>query len=64
MGDATLFTRTDEVHAAWKFTTDILDGWQIEPVRHLPIYEAGTWGPPQADQFIQEHGHKWRNLGG
>ncbi len=64
MGDATLFTRTDEVDAAWKFTTDILDGWQIEPVRHLPIYEAGTWGPPQTDQFIQQHGHKWRNLGG
>jgi glucose-6-phosphate 1-dehydrogenase len=62
LGDATLFTRSDEVQAAWKFTTDILRGWEDTPVHNLPVYEAGTWGPPLADQFIQRDGHQWRNL--
>ena len=62
LGDATLFTRTDEVRCAWAFTTDILQGWREKPVRRLPIYEAGTWGPHQAEQFIEEDGHQWRKL--
>ena len=63
IGDATLFNRTDEVHAAWAFTTDILAAWGKYPVKNLPVYEAGTWGPPGADEFIQRDGRKWRNLG-
>ena len=51
-GDATLFTRTDEVQAAWSFTTDILESWKTSSVRNLPIYEAGTWGPPDAMEFM------------
>lgn len=61
MGDATLFTRADEVKAAWKFTTDILEAWQQAGVKNLPVYEAGTWGPSGVDDFIQRDGRKWRN---
>jgi glucose-6-phosphate 1-dehydrogenase len=62
MGDATLFTRTDEVHEAWAFTTDILEAWADSKVKRLPIYEAGTWGPDGVDDFItNEDGHTWRN---
>jgi glucose-6-phosphate 1-dehydrogenase len=60
-GDATLFTRSDEVLAAWAFTTDILEGWSTRTVRNLPVYEAGTWGPPGADEFINQDGRSWRN---
>lgn len=63
IGDATLFNRTDEVHAAWAFTTNLLEAWKKYPVKNLPVYEAGTWGPPGADEFIQRDGRKWRNLG-
>jgi glucose-6-phosphate 1-dehydrogenase len=63
LGDATLFTRTDEVRCAWTFTTGILEGWAQNPLQNLPIYEAGTWGPQQADQFIQRDGYRWRILG-
>lgn len=63
LGDATLFTRSDEVDAAWDFTTDILQGWAAHPVRYLPVYEAGTWGPPGADEFIHRDGRIWRNQG-
>ncbi len=59
-GDATLFTRTDEVQTAWRFTTRILEAWKAHPVRYLPVYEAGTWGPPGADEFIRRDGRAWR----
>ena len=61
LGDATLFTRSDEVVAAWTFTTNILEAWHNYPVRNLPIYEAGTWGPPGADDFISRDQWVWRN---
>jgi glucose-6-phosphate 1-dehydrogenase len=62
-GDATLFTRADEVKAAWAFTTDIIRAWEEHPVRKLPVYEAGTWGPPGADEFIQQDHRYWRDHG-
>ena len=60
IGDATLFTRSDEVLAAWDFTTKIIQSWKEYPVRNLPVYEAGTWGPPGADDFIAQHRWSWR----
>jgi glucose-6-phosphate 1-dehydrogenase len=62
LGDATLFTRTDEVRCAWAFTTEILKGWGDNPIHRLPIYEAGTWGPQQAEQFIARDGYQWRDI--
>ncbi len=62
LGDATLFTRSDEVLAQWAFTSEILKAWQEYPVRNLPVYESGTWGPPGADDFIRQDGRAWRNL--
>ena len=59
MGDATLFTRNDEVRAQWDFTTKILTAWQEAAVRNLPVYESGTWGPPGADFFIGKDNRKW-----
>ena len=60
MGDATLFTRSDEVLAQWGYISQILNAWKKEPVQNLPVYEAGTWGPPGADEFIQRDGRNWR----
>jgi glucose-6-phosphate 1-dehydrogenase len=62
IGDATLFTRTDEVQAAWAFTTEIIEAWSRNPVQYLPVYEAGTWGPPNIDEFVRsDDGHGWHN---
>jgi glucose-6-phosphate 1-dehydrogenase len=61
IGDATLFTRSDEVLAAWRFTTDILEAWKHYPVHNLPVYEAGTWGPPGSDDFIARDKWAWRS---
>ena len=60
MGDATLFTRADEVRGQWSYVTDIINGWKNHPERNLPVYESGTWGPPGLDEFIHQNGLTWR----
>jgi glucose-6-phosphate 1-dehydrogenase len=62
LGDATLFTRSDEVEEAWRLTQNIMDAWGSQKLKNLPIYEAGTQGPHGADDFIRNHGRKWRQI--
>ena len=61
-GDAALFTRSDEVEAAWEIVDPILEGWQSMPPPKFPNYEAGTWGPGEADELIERDGRQWRRL--
>ena len=62
LGDPTLFTRTDEVESAWRFITQILDAWE-KPDAPAPVtYQAGTWGPAEADELIGRDGFRWRRL--
>jgi glucose-6-phosphate 1-dehydrogenase len=61
-GDATLFTRRDEVEAEWKITTPIEEAWAQLPPPQFPNYAAGTEGPDTADAMIQYDRHKWRTL--
>lgn len=60
LGDSTLFTRSDEVEAAWTFMQGILDEWKNEPRESILTYESGTWGPQAADEFIWRDGRRWR----
>jgi glucose-6-phosphate 1-dehydrogenase len=59
MGDQTLFTRTDEVIEQWRFVDGILNAWKKYPVRSLPQYPAGTWGPGEAEDFIRADQREW-----
>ena len=61
-GDATLFTRSDEVLAAWAYVDSMLNGWAAHPRMKLPQYEPGTWGPPEIDQFMKSQGFAWRRM--
>ena len=61
-GDATLFARTDAVHAAWKFVQPILD-YKANGGR-IHEHEAGTWGPVAADKLIAKQGKVWRKPSG
>jgi glucose-6-phosphate 1-dehydrogenase len=58
-GDATLFTREDEVDQQWAIVDAIVAGWEGER-SDLPAYAAGTWGPHSADELIQRDGREWR----
>jgi glucose-6-phosphate 1-dehydrogenase len=52
MGDPTLFIRTDEVQQAWKIVDPVLNGFQ-EDLIPLAFYQAGTWGPKEADRLLR-----------
>lgn len=58
-GDSTLFTRSDELEAAWKFVTPVLEAWEHSS-SPPEFYPAGTWGPPGADRLIGETRNHWR----
>jgi glucose-6-phosphate 1-dehydrogenase len=60
LGEATLFTRSDEVEAAWAVVDPMLDFWANKRPDHFPNYAAGTWGPSVADEFIAREGTRWR----
>ena len=64
LGDSTLFTRRDEVEASWALITPIHQGWAAGPPCPFPNYEAGLWGPAEADAFIARDGRAWRRLSG
>jgi glucose-6-phosphate 1-dehydrogenase len=59
-GDATLFTRNDEVDAQWSIIDPILKTWSGGSPP-LSEYEAGTPGPAAADELIGD-GRHWRPL--
>jgi glucose-6-phosphate 1-dehydrogenase len=60
LGDSTLFPRRDGIEASWEPITRILEGWEQAGVSELPGYSAGTWGPDEADRFIEQDGRQWR----
>jgi len=59
LGDATLFTRDDEVEAAWEYVGPLIEGCRQQAGKPLPTYPAGTWGPPRAERLIAEDGNRW-----
>jgi len=61
IGDATLFTREDEVDTAWKLVSEIVEGWKEWPGDPSP-YEAGSWGPEPSDALMAADGRRWRRL--
>jgi glucose-6-phosphate 1-dehydrogenase len=62
-GDATLFTRRDEVEAEWRIITPIEQAWAQLPRPPFPNYAAGTTGPAEADTLIAGDHRRWRDLG-
>jgi glucose-6-phosphate 1-dehydrogenase len=58
-GDATLFTREDEVEEQWKLVDAIVGPWKRDRPS-FPNYEAGTWGPRVADELLHRDGRSWR----
>ena len=59
-GDATLFTRDDEVEAQWRIIDPILEAWSKDR-GEVAQYESGTQGPEEADKLLCP-GHKWRAI--
>jgi glucose-6-phosphate 1-dehydrogenase len=60
-GDATLFTRNDEIEALWGIIDPILAAWEADTTSPVPQYESGTVGPSQANALLGP-GEAWRRL--
>jgi glucose-6-phosphate 1-dehydrogenase len=62
LGDATLFARHDFVERSWALITPVLERWAGERAAAIPSYEAGEWGPSEADALLARDGRRWRTL--
>jgi glucose-6-phosphate 1-dehydrogenase len=60
LGDATLFTRGDEVEASWTWISRIHQAWAEAGTLQIPQYESGSWGPKEADDLLARDGRRWR----
>ncbi len=59
LGDATLFTRADEVDEQWALVDSIIAAWKRDRTS-FPNYEAGSWGPRTGDDLLHRDGRSWR----
>ncbi len=53
IGDPTLFLRSDEIDASWRYSDVIIDGWRAADARPISEYPAGSWGPEEADALFE-----------
>jgi glucose-6-phosphate 1-dehydrogenase len=60
-GDASLFTRADEVETAWGLMDPILQTWETLQTPPLAVYAPNSWGPAEADALLARDGRQWLN---
>ena len=58
LGEPPLFPRHREVEMSWEILDPILNHWATHG--RPDTYEAGTWGPPEADEMLARDGREWR----
>jgi len=59
-GDASLFTRSDSIEAAWGLIDPVIKEWELNGDPPIAHYEPGSWGPGEADQILAQDGRVWR----
>ncbi len=62
MGDTMLFARQDAIETMWSIVDPIINFWDKTPRPDFPNYDAGTWGPKEADALMERDGRKWHEL--
>jgi glucose-6-phosphate 1-dehydrogenase len=61
LGDSTLYARKDMTERGWEIVMPILEYWAATKNEvSFPNYEAGTWGPKEADELMEKSGRRWR----
>ncbi|MBL8092801.1 MAG: glucose-6-phosphate dehydrogenase [Anaerolineales bacterium] len=58
-GDASLFTRSDEIEAAWRLIDPLLTAWEQPDGAPMFFYESGTEGPTSADALLARDDRRW-----
>ena len=59
-GDASLFTRSDSIEAAWRLLDPVLEGWEAQADTPMVVYPVDSWGPEEADKLLERDGRSWR----
>jgi glucose-6-phosphate 1-dehydrogenase len=60
IGDPTLFIRADEVGRSWRIVDPVMRFWTTDE-QPIPLYQASTWGPSEANALIARDGRSWRH---
>ena len=60
-GDASLFTRSDEIEEAWEIMDPIIQGLAAPEAPRPAGYAIGSKGPEEADRFLARFGAEWLN---
>jgi glucose-6-phosphate 1-dehydrogenase len=58
LGDPTLFIRADEAEGSWKILDPVMRHWSQK--REVSFYQAGTWGPEEAEDLLERDEREWR----
>jgi glucose-6-phosphate 1-dehydrogenase len=48
------------VEASWLVVEPILESWTSAKPK-FPNYQAGSWGPAEAEAMLARSGHRWRD---
>jgi len=59
LGDQTLFLRSDEIEASWRYADAVRAEFEGPRPPLLHAYEAGTWGPQEADHLFGDCQGSW-----
>jgi glucose-6-phosphate 1-dehydrogenase len=59
-GDASLFTRSDEIEASWRIIDPVINGWAERSQPKLASHKKGEWGPEESTDLLSRDGHQWR----
>jgi glucose-6-phosphate 1-dehydrogenase len=60
-GDATLFSRWDEVEAAWTIADQLIE-YREQKKHTFPNYDSGSMGPVRAFELLAKDGRKWWHI--
>ncbi|MCL4264469.1 MAG: glucose-6-phosphate dehydrogenase [Anaerolineae bacterium] len=59
-GDASLYTRSDSIEAAWRLIDPVIQGWEQDPeAPPMVTYDPGSWGPAEAEKLLQRDDCAW-----
>jgi glucose-6-phosphate 1-dehydrogenase len=59
VGDGTLFASSDLIEKSWELLMPVVEAWTAASATSVPTYEAGSWGPREADALFERDWRQW-----
>jgi glucose-6-phosphate 1-dehydrogenase len=59
LGDASLFSRSDGIEAAWELIDPVIKAWESDGAAQPEEYPKGSWGPAAGEELLGEEGRSW-----